>query len=167
MSPSSKIVGYTAGVFYPFCLVFGLYIVAHGHLTPGGGFQGGAIMATGAALMLVSNRFSASDEKKQYSMGKWLETAGLLLFIGLAFLGIFRGGSFFFNAMANAGGWFGAYCEAGSNSGDLNTGGTVPLMNLAVGIEVLGGITIILITMLKAMKINMEETPPEEEGEDE
>jgi multisubunit Na+/H+ antiporter MnhB subunit len=42
----TKIVRTTADLFFPFCLVFGLYVVVHGHLTPGGGFQGGAVMAT-------------------------------------------------------------------------------------------------------------------------
>ena len=51
---NSAITGHIAGLMYPFCLVFGLYVVLHGHLTPGGGFQGGAVMATGAALMVVS-----------------------------------------------------------------------------------------------------------------
>ena len=40
----TKIVRTTADLFFPFCLVFGLYVVVHGHLTPGGGFQGGAVV---------------------------------------------------------------------------------------------------------------------------
>lgn len=53
----TKIVRTTADAFYPFCLVFGLYVVTHGHLTPGGGFQGGAVMATGTALLIVSRSY--------------------------------------------------------------------------------------------------------------
>lgn len=159
---SSKIVAYMAGLLYPFCLIFGLYVVTHGHLTPGGGFQGGAVMATGVALMVVANRFSADDTKKQYALSKWLETFGLILFLSLAFLGLIKGGAFFQNTLANAGGWFGAVCEPGPNGGHINTGGTVPLMNIAVGVEVLGGISIILFAMLKAMKQNIAEV--EEDG---
>ena len=53
----TKIVRTTADLFFPFCLVFGLYVVVHGHLTPGGGFQGGAVMATGTALLLVARAY--------------------------------------------------------------------------------------------------------------
>jgi multicomponent Na+:H+ antiporter subunit B len=36
-------------------LTFGAYIILHGHLTPGGGFQGGAVFASGLALLIVAN----------------------------------------------------------------------------------------------------------------
>src|SRR4029453_13322954 len=38
-------------------VVFGIYVVAHGHLTPGGGFQGGVILATGALLVFLSGEY--------------------------------------------------------------------------------------------------------------
>ena len=59
----TKIVRTTADIFYPFCLAFGLYVVIHGHLTPGGGFQGGAVMATGAALLLVARAYEDIIER--------------------------------------------------------------------------------------------------------
>ena len=59
----TKIVRTTADLFFPFCLVFGLYVVAHGHLTPGGGFQGGAVMATGTALILVARAAAAHEHE--------------------------------------------------------------------------------------------------------
>ena len=43
-------------LLFPFMILFGMYIIVHGHLTPGGGFQGGAIIATGFLLMLISYR---------------------------------------------------------------------------------------------------------------
>lgn len=145
----SRIVGHIAAVVYPFCLVFGLYVVLHGHLTPGGGFQGGAVMATGAALMMVAGMFDEGEREIKYHHYKAIEAFGLLLFIGLAFAGSLSGhGAFFRNIWANAGGWFGAPGESGS----FNSGGLLPLMNLAVGVEVFGGISVILVTMIRAMK---------------
>lgn len=44
--PHSEIVTRMTGLLYPFILLYGLYIIVNGHLTPGGGFQGGAILAT-------------------------------------------------------------------------------------------------------------------------
>lgn len=156
MKPS-RIVGYIASVFYPFCLVFGLYVVTHGHLTPGGGFQGGAVIATGAAMMIAAGRFRDEELQQKHGRYKWCETLGLLLFIVLAFGGLFADGTFFYNWLSNAGGWFGDATATGPNGGNLNTGGTIPLMNLAVGIEVLGGLSLILITMIRAMKENLDE----------
>jgi len=42
----SPVVGYMTGLLYPFVIIFGLYVIVNGHNTPGGGFQGGAILAT-------------------------------------------------------------------------------------------------------------------------
>ena len=50
----SKIVRTMAIPLILFVLIYGLYIIMHGHLTPGGGFQGGAIFASGIALLIVS-----------------------------------------------------------------------------------------------------------------
>ena len=50
----SKIVRTMARPLVLFILVYGLYIIMHGHLTPGGGFQGGAVFASGVAMMIVA-----------------------------------------------------------------------------------------------------------------
>lgn len=43
----------TKGLF-PFIIVFGVYILFHGHLTPGGSFPGGVIIASGIAMLSIS-----------------------------------------------------------------------------------------------------------------
>ncbi len=43
--PSEELIGIITGLLYPFITLFGIYVIANGHNTPGGGFQGGAIMA--------------------------------------------------------------------------------------------------------------------------
>lgn len=148
----TKIVRTTADLFYPFCLVFGLYVVLHGHLTPGGGFQGGAVMATGAALLLVSRRYEDILRTLRKNAMKLCEAVGLLMFITAGLSGLLAGGSFLHNHLAGAGGWFGEPVAFGSNPGALSTGGLIPLLNIAVGIEVLGGLTVILLYMLSGVK---------------
>ena len=54
MSGMSRIVKTIASVTFPLTMIYGLYIIAHGHLTPGGGFQGGAVVASSCALILVA-----------------------------------------------------------------------------------------------------------------
>jgi len=141
----SKIVKTVSLAFLIPTLVFGAYVISHGHLTPGGGFQGGAIIATSIVLLLVA--FGAKDFRK--AVGKnflsVVESIALLGFIALAFIGL--GNSFFYNALANEGGLFGESVSFGVNMGVLNTAGTIPLMNFVVGLEVACALTIILIAM--------------------
>ncbi len=148
----TKIVRRTADIFYPFCLIFGFYVVAHGHLTPGGGFQGGAVMATGAALLLVAHAYEEIIERLRKNTMKLCEAVGLLMFITAGFSGLTMGRSFMANWLAQAGSLFGDVVAWGPNGGDLNTAGLLPVLNIAVGIEVLGGLTVILLYMLSGVK---------------
>ena len=148
----TKIVRTTADIFFPFCLVFGLYVVIHGHLTPGGGFQGGAVMATGTALLLVARAYDDITGRIRKTALKVCEATGLMLFLLAGLSGIFKGLPFMANWMAATGGLFGTPIAHGPNPGDLNTAGLLPLLNLGVGIEVLGGLTIILLYMLSGIK---------------
>ncbi len=142
----SKIVRTQANFLYPFILIFGFYIVAHGHLTPGGGFQGGAVIATGVALVAVAYGYERIKKWVKKTHLTASEGIGLLCFIITAFIGI--GTSFFYNFLANSGLIFGDPVPYGINPGYLNTAGTLPIMNLAVGIEVLGGLGVIILYMM-------------------
>ena len=130
--------------------VFGLYIILHGHLTPGGGFPGGAVMATLIALILIAfgKGFSGKLLRKDYLLGT--ESLGLLAFAALALLGL--GATFFRNFLSNSGHLFGSDVLFGPNPGDLGTGGVIPLMNLAVGIEVFAALSLILLLMFTAIR---------------
>jgi len=146
----SKIVRTQASFLYTFILIFGFYIVAHGHLTPGGGFQGGAVIATGIALVVVAYKFDEIKRRIKKTSLTAAEGIGLLSFIIAGISGI--GVSFFYNWLANSGLLFGESVPYGINPGYLNTAGTLPIMNLAVGIEVLGGLGVIVLYMLHFVK---------------
>jgi multicomponent Na+:H+ antiporter subunit B len=152
----SRIVRTAADFVYTFVLIFGLYIVAHGHLTPGGGFQGGAVIATGCALVIVAYSYA---EVRTWLSGKVLmgqEVIGLLGFIGVALLAFAFGQVFFFNYLNASGSLFGTPVSYGINPGELNTAGVLPLMNFAVGIEVWGGLTLVILYMLSAFSAEKE-----------
>ncbi|MCX6687003.1 MAG: sodium:proton antiporter [Methanoregula sp.] len=152
----SRIVRTAADIIYPFIVIFGLYVVAHGHLTPGGGFQGGAVIATGGALVIVAYSY---EEVREWLSGKVLmgqEVIGLVGFIGVALLAFAFGQVFFFNYLNASGSLFGTPVPYGINTGDLNTGGFVPLMNFAVGCEVWGGLTLVILYMLSAFSTEKE-----------
>lgn len=152
MKPMSVIVRTVCNVFTWFLMVFGAYVIIHGHLTPGGGFQGGAVVATGVAFLLVAeggDRLFAWIRPLYLTL---LESVGLLVFLGLGFWGIRK--SFFQNVLANSGSlFFGLPTPLGSNPGTLATSGTIALMNLAVGLEVMAGLSMILVVMFKGIRL--------------
>ncbi len=141
----SLVVKNAAAVFFIPALVFGVYVVLHGHLSPGGGFQGGAIIATSIALLLIAfgeKGFGKAFGKKALSA---LESLALAGFAAIAFLGL--GSSFLRNFLANSGYLFGESVSFGVNQGNILTAGTIPLLNMLVGLEVACALSIILISM--------------------
>jgi len=148
MRPMSPVVRTITKLSFGAIFLFGAYIILHGHLTPGGGFQGGAIIATVFALVLVA--FGRDRWNKK--LLSTIESSGLLAFIGLGFLGLTTG-YFFYNFIAGTDSpLFGKVIEQVSgyehaNSASLLTGGTVPLMNLFVGFEVLAALTLIVVVL--------------------
>ena len=145
----SKIVRTITNIIYSFILTFGLYIIIHGHLTPGGGFQGGAVAASGFALLIIAYGTEKISKMLNVEHFSITECSGLLAFIGIAFLGI--GTAFFFNFLVGSRYLFGNI-PRGINPGDLNTGGVLPLMNIAVGVEVMAALTLIVLVMFKNIK---------------
>ncbi len=155
MRPLSVIVRTVCNVFAWFMVVYGTYVIVHGHLSPGGGFQGGAVVATFIAFLLVAHGGDKVFGWVRKGLFTTLEQIGLLLFIGAGFLGI--GTTFFYNVLAKRGGLFGETVPLGPNAGVLNSSGTIALANLAVGLEVVGGLSLILLYMSKASLFSSKE----------
>jgi energy-converting hydrogenase B subunit I len=97
MMGMSKIVKTISSIVFPFSVIYGLYVIAHGHLTPGGGFQGGAIVASACAMILVAFGSVWTIRKIKEKHLSVLESLGALGFIGIAFLGLIFGIKVFFN----------------------------------------------------------------------
>ena len=75
--PSSSLVRTGAKILFPLILLLGIYVFVHGHLTPGGGFQGGAIIATGFLLMLITYKHFETN----HNVMVWLESLAGLAFV--------------------------------------------------------------------------------------
>ncbi|WP_461865912.1 Na(+)/H(+) antiporter subunit B [Thermococcus sp.] len=116
----------------PLIGIFGTYVISHGHLTPGGGFQGGATIAGAGVLFLIA--FGLSEAKKRYGHHVYsaLESLGGLVFLGVAMLGMSV--AFFYNTL-----WRKGIVFAGK-PGTLLSAGYLPIMNLAVGLKVFAGL---------------------------
>ncbi|MEO0079760.1 MAG: MnhB domain-containing protein [candidate division WOR-3 bacterium] len=117
--------------------LYGLYIVLHGHLTPGGGFAGGVLIA--AAFILMSLAFGSVEqsERSSYVFSSVFESFGGLVFVGLALAG-YLAGDFFFSNVATY--FTGRPLE-------LVSGGIIPLANIAIGIKVGAGLFAIFLAL--------------------
>ncbi|MFC1837857.1 DUF4040 domain-containing protein, partial [Thermodesulfobacteriota bacterium] len=88
------IIRFIARQLVPFIQLFALYVVAHGHHSPGGGFQGGVIL--GASFILLAISFDFNTVKKIMNE-KWnvlLANIGMLLYAGIGFLCLLLGANF-------------------------------------------------------------------------
>ena len=124
------------GLVAPTVLV-GIYIVAHGHQTPGGGFQGGVILATALLLTYLSADYMtlrAVGPDWLIELAEGLGAAGFAL-IGVA--GLVAGGAFFENVLGKG------------TPGELPSAGMIPLSNAAVGLAVTGGFVFMLSEFLE------------------
>jgi energy-converting hydrogenase B subunit I len=128
-------------------LIFGVYIIMHGHLTPGGGFQGGAVIASGVALLIVA--FGSHSIRKSLDGDHFLAlmSVGLLTFIGLAFAGMLHS-SFFHNYLVGSS-IFGGTLSPSLNHGEISSGGLIPFMDIGVGLAVAAGLSTALLVMAR------------------
>ncbi|RCW60304.1 multicomponent Na+:H+ antiporter subunit B [Halanaerobium sp. ST460_2HS_T2] len=134
----SFIVKRTLGIMTPFIALFGLYVITHGHLTPGGGFQGGVILA--AISIIFSIVYGSAFDYRRYSpqTKTALETGGAMIFLGLGLAGIILEGAFLHNL---------GFLTA--ETGTLISAGSIPYINIGVGFKVGAGLAIIFYSMIQ------------------
>lgn len=83
-----------ARLLIPFIQLFALYVIMHGHHSPGGGFQGGVILGASMLLLLLTH---GAEETKKYFSEKWvalLSSAGLFIYAGIGALCLILAGNF-------------------------------------------------------------------------
>lgn len=105
----------------PLILLLGIYVFVNGHLTPGGGFQGGAIVASGVLLMLLA------DPLRHFShrMISAIESVAGLAYVGIGLAGLFLAGGFLDNRILPLG-----------RLGDLASAGAIPVIYSLIGLKV-------------------------------
>ena len=115
--------------------LYGIYIILHGHLTPGGGFAGGVIIAGAFVLLILAEGL----EEMQIELRKWQasfwESTGIFIFWLLAMLGLFGGTYFFLNLLGKG------------KPSHIFSAGIIPLCNIGIGIEVGAALLAIFITL--------------------
>lgn len=81
-------------ILVPVLQVFALYVVFHGHYSPGGGFQGGALLAGSVLLTRIVLGRSRSQEMFPTALGRPLGAVGVAIFAGIGAVGLLAGGTF-------------------------------------------------------------------------
>ena len=143
--PSTRLLGL---VMVPLTLLTGVYIVAHGQLSPGGGFQGGVILATGLHMAYVAADYRVLKRIRPLAVLDAADACGAGAFVALGFAGLIAGGAYLENVLP-----LGTF-------GTLSSGGLVPLLNAAVGIEVGSGVIVLLASFLdQAVEVRSEKSP--------
>lgn len=124
--------------------MYGMYVIVHGHLTPGGGFAGGVIIACSFILVTLAYGGDFLKLVREKSGGTLIESCATLMVIFLAVSGFFFGTKIFFNN----------YLPKGT-VGHLVSAGLLPLYNIFIGAEVAASIIIIFLSLI----IFKEESP--------
>jgi multicomponent Na+:H+ antiporter subunit B len=78
----------------PYIMLFGLYIVFHGHYSPGGGFQGGAMLASSVLLIRIALDEKVHQMQFKKELGIPLGALGVLIFFITGLISILIGGYF-------------------------------------------------------------------------
>ena len=109
---------------FPFILLFGLYLVAYGHLSPGGGFQGGVVIGSAIILLSLSQGLSKTEERFKKNILGLMESIGPLVFMMIGLGGILFGYHFLKDFLPQG--------EGGRFGGS----GFILFLNLAIGLKV-------------------------------
>ena len=138
----SLIVKTVTGWLKAFILLFGIYIVLYGHLTPGGGFAGGVIVACAFILITLGEGQRTALQTLPKSIVSELDSIGALVFVAVACIGIPLGGAVLIN-----------FISTGiDNQFSLFSGGIIPICNLGIGLKV--GMSLFLVfSMLAAIRL--------------
>jgi len=135
MKGISLIVKTITNIIIGFIFIFGLYIILHGHLTPGGGFAGGVIIAGVFVLKVLAFGSDVHQTKNASYRTSILESIGGILFVGIAICGLIFAGVFFRNLLPRG------------IPLHLASGGIIPFCNIAIGIKVGAGLFSIFLAL--------------------
>ena len=126
-------------------ICLGIMTVLGGHITPGGGFQGGAMIASGVALSILVYGLGNSPLEFSHAYIEVFESIGALGFIILGLIGLFVGGFFLYNVGADVLNIVPASIQNIFHYPDVTNAGIIPYLNIFVGLKVFVGLSAIVI----------------------
>ena len=124
----------------PLCLVYIFYIILHGHLSPGGGFQGGILMVAATVLIYLGYGYRTATHFLVPRTMYRIEGTALVIHIIHAFVGVCLAASFCANFEYMHG-----------NIGDLYSSGSIFWMNATVGLDVFTGAIVLSLGIISVL----------------
>jgi multicomponent Na+:H+ antiporter subunit B len=118
-------------------VLLAIYIVCHGHLTPGGGFQGGVVAATALLLVFLGGEYVRLARVRPLGLVETVKALGAASYVVVGLGGLLVAGAFLEN-----------FLPLGT-TGELISAGTIPLLSVAVGFEITGGFVLLLSEFLE------------------
>jgi multicomponent Na+:H+ antiporter subunit B len=137
MKGMTVIVKKTTQLIAGMIFLYGIYIIVHGHLTPGGGFAGGVILAGSFILLILANGSDYLKLIHEESGSTLIENIAILIVLLLALSGLLIGTKVFFSNWLPKG-----------TVGELVSAGMLPLYNIFIGIEVAASILTIFLALV-------------------
>jgi multicomponent Na+:H+ antiporter subunit B len=118
-------------------VVFGLDIVLHGQLTPGGGFQGGVILASVPLIVYLGSDYKKFEKITNHTLTEALEGLGIALYALIGYAAFFFGLPYLTNIIPLG------------KTGDVNSTGTIAAISFVTGMEVTGGIVLLMMVFFE------------------
>lgn len=128
-TPSSELVQTTMQYLIPIIILLGAYIFLNGHLTPGGGFQGGAVIASAILLLFLALPHAGL----RHALMSLLESLSGFGYVLVGILGLVLAGGFLDNRLLPLGSY-----------GQLLSAGAIPLIYIFIGLKVGSELSVVL-----------------------
>lgn len=126
-------------------ICLGIMTILGGHITPGGGFQGGAMIASGIVLSVLVYGLGNSPLELSHSYIEVLESVGALGFVIFGLIGLFVGGFYLYNVGTDFLNVVPQAIQTVFRYPDVTNAGIIPYLNIFVGLKVFAGLSAIAI----------------------
>lgn len=153
-SPILKILALPIAIL---AICYGVNIILGGHITPGGGFQGGAMISAGIILCIFVYGLDKVPIKLSHEFISGLESFGAFVYIILGLLGLVFAGSFLYNIGNDFYNIVPSSIQTIFNYPDFLNAGIIPYLNIAVGLKVFVGLSAVVIAFYQFKSLNEEE----------
>ena len=137
MNRNSEIVRIFTRKLFPFMLLYGCYLISHGHLSPGGGFQGGVIFGSALILLCLVEGVKVAEKRFRENILSLVKNIGMLIFVMMGFIGMFLGNYFLSDFMPRG------------EIGTVPSGGLILFLNLTIAFMVGTGIAVVFYRLIR------------------
>jgi energy-converting hydrogenase B subunit I len=147
-------------------MCLGVLTILGGHITPGGGFQGGAMIAAGLIFCLVVYGLKESPFHLSHDFLSGVESVGALAYVFMGLAGLAFSGFFLYNLGVDLYGIVPGFIQNLFDYPDPTHAGIIPYLNYVVGLKVMVGLTAVVIAFMGFNELkNTSEEETEEEWE--